>query len=248
VLGALTLVGVTVLGRSLTLAEVLAACLVVLCLLARQYLTVAENARLARALSAQQHLLRRQALTDPLTGLPNRALFRDRLEHALALHARHGRSVVVAFLDLDGFKAVNDTLGHATGDALLVEVARRVSGAVRDGDTVARLGGDEFAVLLEDTGAPLTTTERIRIALASPFTLAGAPRVVGTSLGIAAVGAEDGPAAADDLLARADAAMYAAKRAGKTGRSPAGDLLPSTPLVASDASAPARITGAAVAG
>jgi diguanylate cyclase (GGDEF)-like protein len=154
---------------------------------------------------------------------------------------------VVAFLDLDGFKAVNDTLGHATGDALLVEVARRVSGAVRDGDTVARLGGDEFAVLLEDTGAPLTT-ERISVALAAPVTLAGAPRVVGTSLGIAEVGAGDGPATADDLLARADAAMYAAKRAGKSGRSTAGDLLPSTTPVASDVSAPACIMGTAVSG
>jgi diguanylate cyclase (GGDEF)-like protein len=248
VLGALTVVGVTVLGRSLTLAEVLAACLVVLCLLARQYVAVVENARLARALSAQQQLLRRQALSDSLTGLPNRALFRDRLEHALALHARHGRSVVVAFLDLDGFKGVNDTLGHAIGDDLLVEVARRLSGAVRDGDTVARLGGDEFAVLLEDTGAPLATTERIRVALAAPFTLAGAPRIVRTSLGVAEVGAGHGPATADDLLARADAAMYAAKRAGKAGRPPAGDLLPSTTPVASDASEPARMIGTAVSG
>jgi len=223
VLGAFAVVAwLTGAGQALTRTEMLTSGVIVLCLLARQYLTVADNARLARALTAQQHLLRRQALTDPLTGLPNRVLFDDRLQHALALHARHGRPVVAAFLDLDDFKAVNDTFGHAAGDELLIEVARRVSTAVRTGDTVARLGGDEFAVLLEDTTAPQTTIERIRAALSAPFTLADAARTVRTSLGVAEAGTGDGPVTADELLARADAAMYTAKRAAKatSGRSP----------------------------
>jgi diguanylate cyclase (GGDEF)-like protein len=216
VLAALSVtIGGTVTGRTLTRTELLASCFVVLCLLARQYVAVRENARLARALAAGQEQLRRQAFTDALTGLSNRALFGDRLAHALALHARHGRPVALVFLDIDDFKAVNDTLGHAAGDDLLVEVARRASTVVRDGDTVARLGGDEFAVLLEDTPDSLSTGERLRAVLAPPFELAGTRRTVRASFGMAEVGPADGPTTADELLARADAAMYAAKRATK---------------------------------
>jgi diguanylate cyclase (GGDEF)-like protein len=122
--------------------------------------------------------------------------------------------VSVVFLDLDGFKAVNDDHGHAGGDELLARVAERLTGALRSGDTIARLGGDEFAVLLEDDGEALTGTARIHDALAAPFTVAGHSLVVRASVGVCALGPADPAVSADQLLARSDAAMYAAKRAG----------------------------------
>ncbi|MGK5171230.1 diguanylate cyclase domain-containing protein [Geodermatophilus sp. CPCC 205761] len=209
--------GVTLLDRPLTKAETMAACGVVLCLLARQYLAVRDNVHLVRQLAARDQELRRQAFFDSLTGLANRSLFRDRLEHVLELHSRDCRPVAVLFLDLDDFKAVNDTRGHAVGDDLLVRVAERITGAVRTGDTVARLGGDEFAVLLEDAGDPMHTAARIREALRRPFSLAGAEHTIEASVGVAALTADEAPVTADALLARSDAAMYAAKRAGKAG-------------------------------
>jgi diguanylate cyclase len=218
VLVALTVVvGVTLWGRPLTRAEMLVACGVVLCLLARQYLTVRDNVRLVRELTARERELRRQAFSDPLTGLANRSLFRDRLEHVLELHTRDCRPVAVVFLDLDDFKAVNDGHGHAAGDGLLVRVAERITGATRAGDTVARLGGDEFAVLLEDAADPLQTAARIRAALEPALVLDGVEHTVRASVGVAAVTADDPPVTADALLARSDAAMYAVKRAGKAG-------------------------------
>jgi diguanylate cyclase (GGDEF)-like protein len=206
--------GVTVFSRPLTEAEMLASCAVVLCLLARQYLTVRDNVRLARQLATREREMRRQAFTDPLTGLANRSLFHDRLKHVLELHARDCRPAAVVFLDLDDFKTINDTYGHAAGDELLVRVAGRITGATRAGDTVARLGGDEFAVLLEDADDPLQTAARIHDALRSGFMISGARRTVQASVGVAAVTADDPPVTADMLLARSDAAMYAAKRAG----------------------------------
>jgi diguanylate cyclase (GGDEF)-like protein len=208
-------VGVTMLGRPLNRAEMLAACLVVGCLLGRQFLTVRDNVRLATDLATRERELRHQAFHDPLTGVANRALFQDRLEHALALHARDGRSLAIAFLDLDDFKAVNDSFGHMAGDELLVRVAERITGALRSGDTIARLGGDEFAVLLEDGGNPLGSARRMADALASPFTVAGAELVVRASIGVGCLAAADPPMSADQLLGRSDAAMYAAKRSGK---------------------------------
>jgi diguanylate cyclase (GGDEF)-like protein len=210
-----TVVAVTVFARPLTRAETMAACGVVLCLLARQYLAVRDNVRLTRQLATREQQLRRQAFTDSLTGLANRALFGDRLAHVLELHARDCRPAAVVFLDLDDFKAVNDSFGHAAGDELLVRVADRITVATRAGDTVARLGGDEFAVLLEDADDPLHTAARIRDALRSPFTIAGTQHTVAASVGVAAVTADEPPVNADTLLARSDAAMYAAKRAGK---------------------------------
>jgi diguanylate cyclase (GGDEF)-like protein/PAS domain S-box-containing protein len=152
--------------------------------------------------------LRHQAFHDPLTGLANRALFTDRVEHALVL--REG--VAVVFLDLDDFKAVNDSLGHLAGDALLQAVALRLTGALRPGDTIARLGGDEFAVLFEEAGAAVSAAdvaERVIAALQEPFNLDGREVFVTASIGIG-VG-ED----AEELLRSADVAMYRAKASGK---------------------------------
>ncbi len=188
--------------------------LVVGLVLARPYGTLRENARLAADLAGREQQLRHQAFHDPLTGLPNRALVRDRLEHALAVHAGDGRAVSVVCRDRDGFTAVNDDHGHAGGDELLARVAERLTGALRSGDTIARLGGDEFAVLLEDDGEALTGTARIHDALAAPFMIDGHSLPVRASIGVCALGPADPALSADQLLARSDAAMYAAKRAG----------------------------------
>jgi diguanylate cyclase (GGDEF)-like protein len=150
-----------------------------------------------------------------LSGLANRALFRDRLEHASARAARSLTSLAVLFLDLDDFKLVNDSLGHAAGDEMLVAVAGRLLGSLRAADTAARFGGDEFAVLLEDTGpeAACRLAERIIDELRVPLTIADREVQVRASIGIALspAGAED-PA---ELLQAADVAMYAAKGRGK---------------------------------
>ncbi|HZF68749.1 MAG TPA: EAL domain-containing protein [Gemmatirosa sp.] len=166
-------------------------------------------------LRASEAQLAHQAFHDALTGLANRALFRDRVEHALARGAREGdRRVAVLFLDLDDFKAVNDSLGHDAGDRLLGQVAARLRLATRGCDTVARLGGDEFAILLEDAhGADEATAvaDRIAAALCRPVAIVGREVSVGGSIGIAL----DEPAiTADALLRNADIAMYAAKSAG----------------------------------
>ncbi len=153
---------------------------------------------------------------DPLTGLPNRLLFRDRLEHALTLSAREGSLLGVMFLDLDRFKQINDSLGHAAGDQLLRSVAERLRGAMRASDTVARLGGDEFAILIEHLKHRDESTllaEKILIALAEPFLLDGKPFHITTSIGITLSPIDD--IQADSLIRGADTAMYAAKEAGK---------------------------------
>jgi len=159
--------------------------------------------------------LTRHAFHDPLTGLANRALFRDRIEHALATSALDGDEVAVLMVDLDNFKTVNDSLGHTRGDAVLVEVAGRLTASLRPADTVARLGGDEFAVLLE--GAPreevLATADRVGAALAAPLAVDGTDVPVTASIGVA-TGARAGHDA-EDLLRNAATAMYAAKEAGK---------------------------------
>src|SRR4051794_16492364 len=194
--------------------DVVLATVVLSLILVRQFVALRENARLAGELVRREALLRHQAFHDGLTGLPNRGLLLDRLEHALALHRRDRRPVALLFLDLDGFKKVNDTLGHAAGDALLVEVAERLRRGMRSGDTVARLGGDEFAVLLESGADVRQATTRALGALAPPVLLDGQPVVIRASVGVSALGADDPPARADLLLGSSDAAMYAAKRAG----------------------------------
>ena len=159
--------------------------------------------------------LRHRAFHDALTDLANRSLFANRLEHALARQARNDSAIGVIVLDLDGFKTVNDSLGHTVGDALLVAAGDRLRKAVRPGDTVARLGGDEFAILLED--APTidglgAQAERILRSLAEPFELAGKSLVVTASAGVTLNRPGDGP---DELIRNADMAMYLAKRDGK---------------------------------
>jgi diguanylate cyclase (GGDEF)-like protein/PAS domain S-box-containing protein len=159
--------------------------------------------------------LAHQAFHDPLTHLANRVLLAERLEHALLRARRGGQVVSLVFVDLDDFKNVNDSFGHATGDQLLVELASRLLSCVRAGDTCARLGGDEFAVLVEEGGveAARQIAERIRDAVREPFLVAGREIVLGASLGIA--GARGGDESAGDLLRNADVAMYRAKHAGK---------------------------------
>ncbi|GJG86243.1 hypothetical protein tb265_14240 [Gemmatimonadetes bacterium T265] len=172
---------------------------------------------------ATAEALARQAYHDALTGLANRVRFAQRLGEALARAARVGdpERVAVLVLDLDGFKTVNDSLGHAAGDALLVEVAARLLDATRGSDTVARLGGDEFAVLLErvgDDADAIRVAERVLAALRPAFTIEARRAFVGTSIGIARGGAlvdGMGEAAVDTLLRNADAAMYRAKASGK---------------------------------
>ena len=156
------------------------------------------------------------ALHDPLTGLANRVLFRDHLERALASRRPPGTVVAVLFLDLDDFKFVNDSLGHRAGDRLLVEVAQRLSSAIRAGDIAARQGGDEFTILLDQVlGAEeaIASAERVAAELRRPIEFEGRSIVIGVSIGIALATGRD--TAADDLLAHADAAMYAAKGDGK---------------------------------
>jgi diguanylate cyclase (GGDEF)-like protein/PAS domain S-box-containing protein len=160
--------------------------------------------------------LRHQALHDPLTGLPNRSLFADRLAHALDASRRRDRDVAVLFMDLDEFKTVNDSLGHEVGDLLLVEVAERLRGCLRPEDTLARFGGDEFVVVLEDVGAAdeaVRVAERIADGFRSPFWLDGRELYARVSIGIAL--GENRTKTSEDLLRDADTAMYRAKEEGE---------------------------------
>jgi diguanylate cyclase (GGDEF)-like protein/PAS domain S-box-containing protein len=160
--------------------------------------------------------LRHQAFHDSLTGLPNRALLLDRVETALVRRAHERRSLGLVLLDLDGFKAVNDSLGHLAGDELLRQVARRLMKCVRGGDSVARLGGDEFAILLQEMvnrGDARIVAERVLEALSQPFCVESKSLFVRTSIGIVVSSA--GEHTAEELLRDADIAMYAAKAHGK---------------------------------
>jgi diguanylate cyclase (GGDEF)-like protein len=156
------------------------------------------------------------ALHDPLTGLPNRRLLRDRLEHALSRAAREGTAVAVLYLDLEGFKAVNDTFSHEAGDRLLVAVAGRLRGCLRGSDTAARLGGDEFVVVLEGVsggGEALALAERIARALEEPFSVGGTEAALTASMGVAlSTHPHERP---EELVRSADLAMYRSKREGK---------------------------------
>ncbi|HUA45310.1 MAG TPA: diguanylate cyclase [Solirubrobacteraceae bacterium] len=156
--------------------------------------------------------MRHEALHDPLTGLANRTLLRDRLEHAIARSERERGATAVLFIDLDNFKDVNDTHGHIAGDAVLVESARRLQAAVRPGDTMARIGGDEFVAVCEhvDAESALAVARRLLEALRPPFTTSGREHQLSASIGIAL-----GDREPDRILADADAASYRAKAAGR---------------------------------
>ena len=198
--------------------------------LGNQVAVALENGHLERSLAELSRLkeqLRFQAYHDPLTGLANRSLFIERVAERLGVAAEAAaasplgpgpatRMPAVLFLDLDDFKIVNDTLGHAAGDRLLIEVAERIRGVLRDEDLACRLGGDEFAVLLDDTpdlGKAISVAERIIAALRPAFLVSDSEVQVGGSIGIAA--ARTGTERADELLRNADVAMYTAKDLGK---------------------------------
>ncbi|MFB3737624.1 MAG: putative bifunctional diguanylate cyclase/phosphodiesterase [Candidatus Velamenicoccus archaeovorus] len=170
---------------------------------------------------AFEEALQHQAFHDPVTNLANRALFRDRVEHAIERQTRDDRSISVLFMDLDDFKTINDSLGHAVGDQLLAEVGERLKACLRTADTAARLGGDEFAILLEDGGDAVGAADvasRILHALDAPFRLEGKDVFVRASIGIATADplSEAGAHDAEELLRDADVAMYMAKEAGKS--------------------------------
>jgi diguanylate cyclase (GGDEF)-like protein/PAS domain S-box-containing protein len=173
---------------------------------------------IARDISLQKQLeadLRYQAFHDPLTGLANRTRFIDRLDHALVRARRTGDTVALLFVDLDQFKSVNDSHGHALGDQLLIKVGEQFASLIREGDTVARLGGDEFAILLDggtDASDASAAAQRLIESLRVPFGIDGREVFAHASVGVAlASGPEDGA----ELLRRADLAMYTAKANGK---------------------------------
>ncbi|TNM70281.1 GGDEF domain-containing protein [Streptomyces sp. NP160] len=233
--------------RQLGLVELASTLVLTTVLVLRQALVVLENGRLNRELRDRSAALAHLAYTDQLTGLANRTAFTGALQEALDSAVDRGRSVVVAFCDLDGFKAVNDACGHAAGDALLVAASRRLREAVRSGDVVARLGGDEFAVLVEDAGPAADGTraaselrDRLRCAMSVPFTAdtdrpRGTDRLRGAgdaasvldqvSASVGTVASSDvaaspsGRVDAHDLLREADHRMYAAKRRHHAARS-----------------------------
>lgn len=175
------------------------------------------TAKLARSLAEANEELTQMVLHDQLTKLPNRTLLEDRLTQAINKASRHKGHFALMFMDLDGFKAINDSLGHDVGDRLLVKVAQRLVGAIRAHDTVARLGGDEFVILV-DLVSPedaMPVAEKLVEAVNVPFRLAGQELRVSASVGIA-IYPEDG-ATRHDLVINADAAMYHTKRAGRNG-------------------------------
>ena len=175
-----------------------------------------EQERLQAEIAASETLLTQQQLHDLLTGLPNRLLFLDRLNHALNATKRHGTSVAVLFVDIDHFKIVNEVAGHSAGDNLLVEVAKRLQRMVRPSDTAARFGGDEFVLLCEDLTEPqaeaVAVAGRVSEALAEPFVVAGRELFASASVGIAIGRSGDDPEA---LVSQADAATYLAKWRGR---------------------------------
>jgi diguanylate cyclase (GGDEF)-like protein len=173
---------------------------------------IASAIRIASALEDVQQ----RALHDGLTGLPNRVLFRDRLTQALRRLERSERALAIFFIDLDGFKPINDTCGHAAGDQLLIQVAARLRGLFRASDTVARVGGDEFLVLATDLTSRVAADalkDRIGDVMRVPFAMVAGEKQLGASVGTAFT--RNGAVKVDDLIAQADEAMYAAKRATK---------------------------------
>ena len=180
---------------------------------------IVEGARDITERKLAEEQIRQLAYYDTLTGLPNRRLLFDRLNHAIAQAKRHHRAMAVMFIDLDRFKQINDTLGHATGDAMLKQIAQRLAACVRADDTVARAGGDEFIVILTEITHPddaARVAEKIVAASAKPVSVAGHDLFTTTSIGIAVrpVGGGDD---LDEMMRKADVAMYQAKAAEGNG-------------------------------
>lgn len=179
--------------------------------------TIVEKDALLAELRESEERERRMAYQDAITDLPNRRWLMDALTHTLAQAKRHDHMTAVLFVDLDRFKEVNDTLGHEVGDGLLREVALRLRGCVRTGDTVSRLGGDEFVIVLPEISSPRDATavaDKILRALSVPMAIARHPIRISASIGIA-IGSRERWLDADELVRRADEAMYAAKNAGR---------------------------------
>ncbi len=176
------------------------------------------NAQARSDLQDSSDQSREAAMHDALTGLPNRTLLMQRLEHAFLRVARSGKAIAVFFVDLDGFKAINDTYGHQVGDELLVAAGQRLAGVLRPGDSLARLAGDEFVVLCEDLDGRAQAdaiAARFEAALAKPFALRKVELQIGSSIGLAFT--EGGAEVPDELIHDADLAMYRVKR-GKGSR------------------------------
>lgn len=174
--------------------------------------------KLAQSLKTANDQLMHLATHDALTDLPNRLVLVDRIQHAIHASERSGRPFAVIYVDLDGFKVVNDSLGHLIGDSLLKAVTKRLLGILRKGDTLCRVGGDEFVVLIEDLGEPdnaIEVCEKIHIVMHEPFSEGLAEMQVSTSIGIA-IFPNDGESV-ESLLHNADAAMYEVKRSGRNG-------------------------------
>lgn len=172
-----------------------------------------------------EELITRMSLHDGLTGLPNRALYMDRLRQTLALAERQGEKAAVYFIDLDRFKGVNDVCGHEVGDKVLAEAARRLVNCVRRSDTVARLGGDEFVALtpgIGDAGNAGAIAAKMVEVMREPFVVMGHVCQLGASVGVALF--PDNAGRGGELLRLADAAMYAVKKAGRDGWRLVGDL------------------------
>lgn len=177
---------------------------------------VAGSARDITVRKESEDRIQRSANHDFLTDLPNRSLFRERLEHEVKHSARTGLPLGLLFIDLDLFKEVNDSLGHAAGDQMLQEVARRINACVRETDTVARLGGDEFTVILTDVTRPEhieNIAAEILEELRKPFALAAGEASISCSIGITLYPGHG--ASSDELVRNADEAMYASKNAGR---------------------------------
>ncbi|MDP9220270.1 MAG: EAL domain-containing protein [Actinomycetota bacterium] len=203
-------------GRPISTMEQVTLAVLVTLIFVRQLVTLAENTQLVAEVKVREEQLHHQAFHDPLTGLPNRSLFGDRLSHAVELHRRDARPVSVVILDLDDFKLVNDTLGHPAGDELLIKVAERLLACSRSADTVARLGGDEFALLLEaGPEAPQVVARRILDAFSQPFGLIAGTIRMSSSVGLVADSPDTAELSAMNILRDADIAMYVAKRRGK---------------------------------
>ena len=167
---------------------------------------------------AQRDIIHHQASHDPLTGLPNKSLVDDRLAMACERATREGKLAALLFIDLDGFKAVNDNLGHLAGDRVLVEVARRLEGGLRKVDTPARLGGDEFLVVLDgipNAASAQAVASKLLESIGKPMQIGEETVQIGVSIGIALF--PDDTRQASNLVRLADSAMYAVKRSGKNG-------------------------------